>query len=280
MTTEVDQQQEEVVQDDSGFDAGFAEARGEELPTEQEPEQQEQVEVAEEVAAEPEPEQQAATLIAGLTEEQVKELLLKAGQVDELSGQLRKAFGRLGEVNGEIQQLRQRGGVKLSADKLKRLSAEYPELADALAEDLSGALEAGAPSGPAFDVNGFSNAVEQRLSAQQQQMNQEIEKRLLTRAHRDWLDVVKSNDFQLWATQVLPKEESTKLAETWDADFISDKLTEFKEFRDKSAKTQQSKQKRLEAAVAPRGGAPTQAIQSEEEAFAKAFKGVRESRLY
>lgn len=277
MTTEVDQQQEEVVQDDSGFDAGFAEARGDESPTEPEQVAEEHVEEPV-VEAEPVPEQPQESLIAGLTEEQVKNLLLKAGQVDELSGQLRKAFGRMGEFNNEIQQLRQRGGVKLSADKFKRLGEQYPELAEALAEDLSGALEAPS-SGPAFDINGFSNAVEQRLSAQQATLNQEIEKRLLTRAHRDWADVVRSNDFQLWAANVLPKEDSTKLAETWDADFISDKLDEFKSFREQSTKTQQSKQKRLEAAVAPKGGAPTQAIQTEEEAFAKAFNKQRESRL-
>lgn len=274
------EQQIDVAQEEAAMEASFAESRGEEPPVtveaEQSPETGEQQ--TEPVKAEAKQE----VLIAGLTEDQLKAALLKAGQVDELNTQLRKAFGRMGELQGHIQQLRQSsgsGGVKLSADKLKRLSSEFPEMAQMIAEDLSEALQ-GSGGGAAFDPAQMDQFVTERLTASETKIHQEMEKRWLTRQHKDWQTVVNSDDFGLWVQNVLPKEEAAALGNSWDAEFISDKLSEFKSWRDQSAGTanrsKENKQKRLEAAVAPTGnrGEPN-ATMSEDDAMEQAFRAAR-----
>lgn len=276
---------EEVVQeqDDSQFEAGFAEARGDEPPTESEPEQVE--EVGEEVSEEAEPvqEEQPQAVLAGLTEEQVKDLLLKAGRFDELNGQVRKVFGRLGEFNQALQTLQQPRQVSLDKEKLKRLSEKFPELAEDLASDLSEAL-AGVTSQqaqPAFDPAMLDRFVSERLAIQEDAINKKLEVKWLTRQHKDWKELASSQEFELWKQNVLPEQERVFLDDTWDAEFISEKLSEFKNWRDQANQTKEKKQKRLEAAVAPRGGSsPGQTTQSEDEAFTSGFKAVRQSRLY
>lgn len=276
---EVQEQQADVAQEDAAMEAAFAEARGDEPPAAVEAEQSPETgEQQPEPGEEAQPEESPQVLIAGLTEDQLKAAILKAGQVDELNTQLRKAFGRMGELQGHIQQLRQGGGgVKLTADKLKRLSSEFPEMAEMIAEDLSEALQ-GSGGGAAFDPAQMDQFVTERLTASETKIHQEMEKRWLTRQHKDWQTVVNSDDFGLWVQNVLPKEEAAALGNSWDAEFISDKLSEFKSWRDAGTpnRSKENKQKRLEAAVAPTGnrGEPN-ATMSEDDAMEQAFRAAR-----
>lgn len=266
--------------------SAFAEARGEEPPASVDPAP------APEAAAGPEAEQEAQqadpveqkqeeTLLAGLNEEQIKNLFNKVGTVDELNGRIEKVFSKLGEFNRTIGELKQHAqsssGVKLSADKLKRLSSEFPEMAQMIAEDLSEALQgAGGSQAPAFDPSQVDQLVSDRLSAVEKKINEEMEKRWLKRQHRDWESVVQSDDFNLWKDNVLPKDEADQLNGSWDADYISEKLTDFKSWRDKAKQSKETKQKRLEAAIAPKGEAAGHgSAMDEEAAMAAAFKAVR-----
>jgi hypothetical protein len=276
MTLEAVENQEVEVVDEAAFAAGFDETRGEEPPVESQASEEVQVTEEEPPVAE-EPQQ---TLIAGLTEEQVKSLLLKAGEVDKLSDRIEKAFGKHGEAMRAIQQLQQQrsGGVQLNASALKRLSSEFPEMAEMLASDLSEAFagQSGGAAQPSFDPELIEQHLQGRVADVRAGLEQDMEKRLLKREHRDWETVVTSDDFKLWKDNVLPPEDSAKLGASWDSDFISEKLDEFKAWRNKSSVSKENKQKRLESAVTPRGGSgQPSTIQSEEEAFASAFKHAR-----
>lgn len=278
MTEENQEVVEQVEVDEDSFAAGFAEARGDEPPTEETKTVEEQVE--EPVAQEPQteepteaPTEAPQTVLAGLTEEQVKELLLKAGKYDELSGkvdsEIRKLHGRFGELNQKVQS----AGAKLSPEKMTRLREQYPELADLLVQDLSEALTVGQASG--VDPQAIDQLMNQRLAVQEQRIQQEMEKRWLTAQHRDWKDIAGSEDFALWkATQ--PDDVKNALENSWDAMFLSDKLTEFKSWKAAATKSKETKQKRLEAAVLPKGNsAPPSTIQDEEAAFLAAFRAAR-----
>ena len=275
MSTEaVESQEVEVAVDDEAFAAGFSEARGDEPPaSEPAPEPVQAEEQAEQpaVEAEPEPEPQQ-NLIAGMTEDQLRAAILKANEVDHLKSQLDKAFGKVGEVNRTLMQLQQRSSVNLDKAKFKRLSEEFPEIAEMLASDLNDALGEVGGQSPAVDPEQFEKVVDERLIAMQQAQ----ERRFLSRMHRDWESVVTSDEFKLWQQNVLPPEDAQVLATSWDSDFISDKLDEFKAWRSKATAAKENKQKRLEQAVTPRGDTrepPT--AQTEDEAFLAAFKSAR-----
>lgn len=292
MTEEVVEQQQEVIdqgQDDSGFESGFAEARGEEPPvtesvSNEEPAVEQGQQQAEAPAAEtPQEETPEQNLIAGLTDEQLRGVLAKANMVDDLVVRIEKTHGKIGELNRTIQQLQQKNGsANLSAGQLKRLSGEYPELASLLAEDLSEAL-AGTGGGQTqqLDPSAFDARVAEQVSA----VEKKFEKKLVLRDHPDFDQVCQSDDFRLWLTTVLPPEESARLNTAWESEYVSGQITAFKTWRAAAAesaeKTRESRNKRLESAVAPTGSRSVTPNQpSPDDEFEAGFKQVRNSRLY
>jgi hypothetical protein len=275
VTDEVLEQQENTQEhDDAAFAAGFAEARGDEPPTQPEP-QQEAAESnepqQEEAQAEPEAEPAEEPLYAGLTESQLKAALAKVGEVDEVKMQVRQAFGKLGEMNQKLMAA-QNAGSKLSPGQLKRLSSEFPEMAALLEEDLSSLSVGGGQ--PSFDPT----PLQQELMATRQELARtkaEQEVKLLSMQHRDWQQVAGSDDFKVWS-QTLPQDERQKLNDSWDALYLSDKLSEFKSWRDKAQTSKQQKTQRLAAAVTP-SGVPKAGPNSinDDDAFYAGWKSVR-----
>lgn len=239
--------------EDAAFEAGFNQAHSNEP----------------EVVPEPEPEPK---LFAGLTEDQIREAVSKAAEVDKLREQTQRLFGTIGNFKQSLDQLRNQprasAQVQISKDKFARLSKEFPEMAELIAQDLSEAL--GSVSGPSVDPQEIRSELEKVKT----ELKQESEAKLLTVMHKDWRDVVKSQDFAQW-TQTLPEEDRNELGNSWDATFIGDKLTEFKAWKDKTVASQQVKQKRLEAAITPKGGAAMSSTQTEMDAFMSGFKAVR-----
>lgn len=281
MTTEAAEQVLEVsdeAQEEAAFNAVFADG-GNEQP-DPEPEQTAEAtspEVTDTATEEQPPAQdESPVLLAGLTEDQVKDLLLKAGKYDELGSQVQKIFGRLGAFNDTLNTLKQRSssGVQLTPEKFKRLGQQFPELAEMLSADLSEAIGTGA--GSAFDPKQVDDLVTSRLTAKEQEIQRQMESRWLKKQHRDWEGVVSSTDFNLWKDNVLPQEDRQQLENSWDADYIADKLTAFKEWKAAQAKpqnqTQENRQKRLESAVLPRGKTSTTTPIDEEEAYLSAWK--------
>lgn len=206
---------------------------------------------------EPQPAQETppAPKYAQITEDQFNDLMAKVGQIDEGKRQIDTLSGHLGGMKQVVESLKQQR-KSLSAGQLKRVAAEFPELAEALQSDLS---ELGGASVDPMEIDKrVESVVESRVAAKAI----EFETKLLRFYHRDWDKVVVSQDFLTWKGQ-LPEAERTKLDNSNDGEYIADKLTEFKAAKaakDKAAaeaaeraKSSDKRQQRLEAAVPPRG---------------------------
>jgi len=95
------------------------------------------------------------------------------------------------------------------------------------------------------------------------------EMRELSRRHKDWETVVRSEDFSKWGS-TLPAQEWESLRSSNDADEIAKGLDSYKDFATKAqakASKQQSANKRLEAAITPTGTASSPATLSERDLF-------------
>lgn len=277
----------------AAFAEAFAKTRGEEIPQEAAPEPQaapDQSEDPTEATTEPPPAKGASEeephVIPGLglTEEELKAAILKANEVDSVKAHTEKAFGKIGEVFKKLQALEQRnqampsgGQVKLTSESFKRMHTQWPEMAADLAQDLNEALVNvnGSVLAAAFDPSEVERIVAERVSETEKKLNQAVERRLLTRSHPDWEEVVTSSDFALWKQNVLKEEERATLNTSWDADFIGKKIDKFLSWKDKSQQSRTNKQKRLEAAIQPTGGVVPTSTLSEEDAFVSSFNSAR-----
>lgn len=298
-TPEQQQAQEQEAQ--TAFDTGFNETRGEEPPI-QEPATKEEAPPAEATKEpEPNPEEPPATLIAGMTEEQVKGLFAKVpGLETRINDEIRKVYGKFGEIQGNLHKLTQQGQStrKIEAGALKRVTAEYgPEFAQALSEDLSEvfgtASEPEKPASatetqPAADIDA---RVKASVDAAVAQVRETTEKKLLTVLHKDWETVSKEPEFRTFLSQlpgdhvpVLMKDgtyanypkEAARYIESDDAMVAAEAFTQFKTWKAKTQKSSVRKQERLEQAVTPtRGGAAPPSTIDDEAAFAVGFNAVR-----
>ena len=262
MTEEV-QVQETTAQDEAAFEAAFAEARGDEPPTEvaqPEPETEPTAE-AEPAAPEPEPEIQ-------LSPSEIKAYLV---QIDELKAQLRQVHGRYGDLNSRLTQMQQPGSPReVTAEMFEDLNAEFPELAAGIAKGLSKLPMGSQPQAPVVD-----------LAPIRDELNQEIEKirtqskiDLLSMRHKGWQATRASDDFKVWEG-MLPKEEFDELNTSHDAVYLAEQFDRFKEWREKAQTKRQTKTQRLEAATTPRGAASTPPTVSDEDAFMSGYKNIR-----
>lgn len=241
--------------------------------------------------AEPEPQK----LIAGLTEEQIAAALSRSGA---LQSTIDKMAGRLGSLMQQIESLKANPPTTQVAQqaldlKLEKLSAQFPELANLLREDLSTLQQAQAASPAPAAPSGltqeqFDAALNARLAGATEQLTEQMEAKILTIQHPDWLEIIKTPQFALFRDNVLPPGVGQQLMSSSDSTFISAKLTEFKEWRAKSQAPAPAKpaipparQSRLAQAVIPNGdrSAP-KAPQTEEDAFIAGFKNARAAAGY
>jgi len=233
-------------------------------------------------------------LFAGLTEEQLQAALARSGT---LQGTVDKMAGRIGQLMQQIEALRktppttQQAQVALDL-KLEKLGAAFPELASMLREDLAG-LQTPATAAPLVPAPPAGITQEQldailaeRLNATNETMREQIEMKVLSIQHPDWLKVIKTPQFALWRDNVLGAEEGAKLMASEDSVFISQHLNDFKAWRDKPAPAAEplvapvvpeppKRTTRLANAVLPNGTAPvtTGGPITEEDAFAAGFAG-------
>lgn len=232
----------------------------------------------------------ATTLIAGLTEDQLKALLAKAGEVDALKEQLdkthNKAFGHIGEMQKVLNDLKKASssgqGGKLTTEKLKRLSAEFPEMAAMLVEDLNEAMGSQGNPAPALDQDQIQQLVSDGIS----KATQVYEKKLLGIRHPDFVEAFNATDFKLWKTTLRP-EAVEVLNTSWDSAVLGDALDAFKSWRKAGEEaalkkaatdttTKQRNDKRLEAATTPQGVPATGAPALDDDAaFELGFKKAR-----
>lgn len=247
--------------DDAAFERGFNDVEAPAPAEEPQPEP--------EPAAEPEP---APEPEFQLTPAQAKELYERSQKFEQ---QVSKAFGTIGALKQQIDQLKAQptqAAFKLTADKLKRLHAEFPEMAAMLSEDLNEAMAATpAVQTPAQNIP--REDAEAKFNERLEQLSREKEQKILTVAHRDWPVVVQSPEFNAWKEK-LPAEDREQLDNSWDAVFVADKISEFKDWKNKTVQTTQAKRTRLEAAITPRGNPQRPPAPSDDDAFVQGFNSA------
>ena len=230
-------------------------------------------------------------VLAGLTEEQVTQALARVSQQQMT---IDKLGGRLGQLMQTVESLKTQPRTvadQRSFDlKLEKLSEAFPELAEMLREDLKG-IGAGSGDAPAqaqpqtFTADDVNKIVTEKLTAFQQQQERGLEVRMLSTAHPDWEQTIRTPQFALWRDNVI--EDGKALMESENAAFISLRLTQFKDWVKNTtspvhqapapAPHRQAPNQRLANAVMPRG----QAVQAapgpatEEDAFMAGFKAER-----
>lgn len=257
----------------------------------------------------PEPEvhnqdnQQVAPKYAQITEEQLNDLLATKARLEHFEQSskqtLDKISGHTGSMKQAIEKLQSqtKNGkpVEITEEDVADIAAEFPELGKLqlkMLQKVVGKLHGTAGNNaepeakadmqqqPAFTQEQLDQMVNDRLAASlpgvQERIERQFEAKTLARSHPDWKEVVghpdispdaneSNNDFRKWlATQ---PELKAKLNDSWDADEIGKAITAFKA----SANKENTRKKRLEAAVVPRGtgdhGQASQAIDEMEAGY-------------
>lgn len=245
----------------------------------------EEIEPADEVVEESQPEPEAPEPAADEVtepepeakpslEDELRQLRDQVTNLSALPDHIRRLDGRYGELHRAQQQLQQTK-VQLSPDKFKKLSESFPELAEALASDLSEAFSPAQPTpaaSPQIDPNQFEQVVNQRVSQATEGLNRQVQVLNLSIQHKDWREVSASQGFQQWAAKQ-PAEVRNALANSWDVDFISQQLSAYKQASKPDPKAS-AKNKVIQAAVTPAGNRSAMpATDSEADAFLRYSSG-------
>lgn len=250
---QVDDQALVPSQEDAAFQEGFAEVRAD-------------------PSAEPEP----PKLFAGYTEEQLRDFVGKAQEIDEMRKREAKVFGTLGSLKQGMDALRnqhrqqpQATALHLDASKFTRLQEQFPELADMLSQDLSDALK-GHGGGGSADSQAMERMVDERLD----RTSKGYETKLLSVMHPDWRKVAQAPEFQAWTAQQAPDVQQV-VRDGWDAIAVGEALSAYKQWNNKAVQAKQSRQSRLESGMTPRGNTQMAPAMSEADAFEQGFRSVR-----
>ena len=177
-----------------------------------------------------------------------------------------RMIGKTGDIiQKKIEVLKQNSPTTVSGISPKakeRLASEFPELAAMLFDEEEPAVVA-TPSSEVSPPVVAAPVFVPDDDNWQKDPTKVIERRLLTRDHKDWETIVRGGDFQYWKDNVLSAVDSIKLDTEWDADFVSEKLTEFKAYQSqaqtlaatnaKKAEEERLKKERLDNATTPTG---------------------------
>lgn len=273
----LDEQQQQQTEDDesAGFNASF----GIEPPAEEAADEDQEADDAEAVLeAAPADEEDRDPADADATSEEVDEeaernrLATLLGELPSLQErsqmteqQIRQLNGKIGEINRIVKGLQDRPASTVTKESFKRTLAEFPEIAETLAEDLAG-LSIGSQS---VDVDPI---VQERVQAATQKIERSMELKLLGMVHKDWKQVTASDGFKKWVT-TLPGDQQTELANSWDSSYIADKLTEYKEFSKAQQQQATNRNQRLAGALLPKTRTvPKRTLATEEDGFNAAFR--------
>lgn len=290
----------EVAAEEAAFKAAFSSERGaadESAPEAEAQEAAPEGESAPEPIAEEVAPQQVGPVLAGLTEDQITQALARVSQQQMT---IDKLGGRVGQLMQQIDKLKEQprtASEQRSFDlKLEKLSQSFPELAEILREDLKSLSVAPAMQDQTQPPNTFTaddvdRIVSEKLNAFKVQQERGIEVKMLGSAHPDWEQVIRTPQFALWRDNVIA--DGKDLMESENAQFISRKLTEFKDWV--KATTSPAHQPapaartpappankdRLRQAVMPTGAqVQNTGPVSEEDAFAMAFAKERSRSGY
>lgn len=238
------------------LESGFTE----DLPEPKAPEPAEDSEAIEEPST---PEPQLKTL----TVSEYEALMSAASAVEELrttqSEQIRKAFGKLGEVQQVVNSLKSQPSsfAQVSLSDFPEMAEEYPDIANLIVGAANKLGERNRSSGTTVTAEQIQAMVQEHLQATPQPdiratVEDMVEQRLLSRRHRDWVEVVKAEGFNQWLSKK-PAAEAERIRNSRDADEVADAIDAFK--KDANPKlTAKPQNSRFAESAAPRGtGGPS-----------------------
>ena len=214
---------------------------------------------------------------AQITEEQFQTLMKAASDVDQIRQDSKNKIdvlsGHVGGLKQKLEQLQQTRN-KLTPGQLKRVNAELPELGKLLEEDLGEALTGGSSQ---FDPEEIDRRVQKGVTEKVLPM----EKKLLRLYHRDWEDVVRSDEFKAWQT-TMPADKQAEFLASIDGEYIADVITDYKTFKAKQAtptptptpvkQDGANRQRLLAAAAQPKGSGGHAGGPTDEDQFIAGFK--------
>ncbi|CAN5815203.1 hypothetical protein BH20PSE1_BH20PSE1_01160 [soil metagenome] len=272
-------------ENEAAFAAGFEAIRsGEEADSHDEPAERAKDPVdplPTDKAVEPAVEEPATeeVFFAGFTETQLKALLAKAAQVDDLEKQVAKAHGKIGEFNRTLQEYQARevkapAASKETADEGpsdSELEADYPDIAKLADIRARRIVEEAMKARPAE-----TGAPAAEIANEIARVQRETEEKFMAFLHKDWREVLANADYKTWlATQ----DEATqkRAVETPHAEELSEVMTSFKSWKDGGTSRQNTSRDRLEAGLTPRGVAGTrpQVGPTDQDEFRAGFQSVR-----
>ncbi len=238
----------------------------------------------------------------GMSEDEFKALVSKIPALEQqlpgiqqaVQEEIRKIYGKFGELNRTIEALR--AGRKVTAAQMKRLNQEFPEIAGMLADDLNEAWAipepqtdqtaqgqpqtappSAAPAPQALQQADIQKLIEGSVQSAVAGISAQAERKALALAHPDWEEVAQSPEFATWL-QSLPSEQARIYAESEDAKVAAEAFSLFKQAKQAKVTTRQTKQDRLQRAVAPTGeAAPKPDTIDDEQAFVMGFQSQRGS---
>lgn len=250
----------EKSEDELFNEALLSELKGEEPPVEEPKpivDSEPAIEVEEPEAGEPEPIANARTeIIPGYTADELANALGGIGKLQKAIDTTNGTYGqKLAQLTVAVEQLLKKAEVqpklvmpKLKLDKLKE--AEYTELAELLEnsfdESFREVTEVPQPKAE-IDISQYEEKLQARISefeAAQRKREQELELKLLKKAHPDFAEVAgysvnelgmvvwNNLDFGVWAASALNADDQKGLLTSDDAGFLSDVLTRYKESKE------------------------------------------------
>ncbi|OIR02615.1 hypothetical protein GALL_153290 [mine drainage metagenome] len=280
------------------MEAGFNEATTGTVPTETPASQSQPVapeapaaKASDEAPPAAQPVEAAEPLIAGFKESELKNLLSRISEIDEIKGDVRKVYGQYGGLKNFIDEKLKTlptqtvaGVTRINPKALERLKSEYgPELAEIFNDFIESSQaqpeeKPAAPAAPADPVpTGIDPAeFERRLAEETARIAKTADERvavhLIDFKHPDRAQIRETPEFKTWIG-TLPPADADAVVNTWDVNVLSGKLDQFKAWNAKRI----SNEKRLKGALTPKGVQQTPpAMISEEDAIRQGFDSVFE----
>jgi hypothetical protein len=240
----------------------------------------------------PEEKEDIKTLIAGMTEDELKSVLDKARRVDEINETLTKAtdkaFGKIGQLEQTINLLKQtnvaNASTPLTKESFKHLSEflgdDDSEMVDAIAKDLS-SIQFGGGQSQVIDYDSINSSIAGKVD----ELSRSFEEKLLTVSHPDWREIsikeydsegrpIFTDDYINWRAS-LNDDAKNIVDNSWNGIELSKAFKSFKDWKAKKANYEQTKQQRLDNAVRPSGiGNPGKTISTADDPFYQGLNSV------
>lgn len=254
-----------------------------------EPEIKQEEEQTAQAETEQETQPERVEVIPGYTQEELNQLKEHVALIPKLQKALDTTNGTYGNKIAELQRVidglktqqpAAAAAVTLTSEKFKKLSQAYPELAEALAEDLNGIIHKGDQS---IDFEKYKQELDDRFGQRVAEIeSRELEKaaKRLKKNHSDYAEVaswkqdengvIHFNDMKFgnWISQQ-PREIQDVVLTSNDPDDVSDVLDNYK----KSLKPAEPETKSiLERAVQPKGVKTTSIGKTDQELEEEAFQ--------